>query len=228
MKEVIMSSLRKTSIAVGLIFVVATAAALLAALVDSILSGSSFLANIASSQHQIRIGVVFYVVAALTSASIPLAMYPVLKRKNAVLALGSVVFRSIEAVFYLIAVLCLQSLVTIGQNSEALSGNQQTTYNVVGNFLLTLREHATLLGVVAFCVGSLMYYYIFLRTRLIPLWLSVWGVLAAILMLVASALSLFTDNPITGYTILVFPIAVQEMVLALWLLARGFREKEAA
>jgi hypothetical protein len=223
-----MSESRKTSVTVGLIFIAATAAALLAAFVDSILSESAFLANIASSRNQIRIGIVFYIVEALTSASIPLAMYPILKQKNAVLALGSVVFRSIEAAFYLIAVLCLQSLITIGQNIEALPGDQQTTHYVVGNFLLKLREHATLLGVVSFCVGSLMYYYIFLRTRLIPLWLSVWGVLAAILMLIASALSLFSDNPITGYTILVLPIAVQEMALAVWLLARGFREKDGA
>jgi hypothetical protein len=220
-----MSSLRKTSIAVGLVFIAATASALLAAFVDSILAGSSFLQEVASSPDRIRIGVVFYIVAALASASIPLLMYPILKRKSAALALGSVVFRSIEAVFYLVAVLCLQSLIGIGQSMTAQPGDQQSAYYLLGSYLLKLREHATLLGVVAFCVGSLMYYIIFLRTRLTPLWLSLWGILAAILMLIACGLSLFSDNPITGYTILVFPIAVQEMALAVWLIARGFQDK---
>ena len=62
--------------------------------------------------------------------------------------------------------------------------------------------------------------------RLTPLWLSIWGIVAVILMLVACALSLFSDTPITGQIFLVLPIGLQEMVLAVWLLTRGFREDE--
>lgn len=36
-------------------------------------------------------------------------------------------------------------------------------------------------------------------------------------------MALFSDNPITGYTLRVLPIAVQELVLAVWLLVKGFR-----
>jgi hypothetical protein len=223
-----MSSYRVSSVAVGIIFIIATVAALLAAFVDPLLAGPNYLSNLSADSGKILIGVVFYILAALTSASIPIVMYPILKQNNRVLALGSVIFRSIEAVFYLIAVLCLQALVTMGIKAAASAGDPPTTYRIVGDILLKLREHATLLGVVSFCVGALMYYFIFIRTRLIPSWLSAWGIIAAILMLVACALSLFSDKPITGYTILVFPIAAQEMVLAVWLLVRGFREKAIA
>ena len=38
----------------------------------------------------------------------------------------------------------------------------------------------------------------------------------------ACLLALFSDNPVTGYTLLFLPIALHEMALAVWLLVKGF------
>ena len=67
-----------------------------------------------------------------------------------------------------------------------------------------------------------MYYYLFFQSRLIPRWLSGFGIVAIILMMVACVLTLFSGNRITSYSPLAAPIAVQEMVLAVWLIAKGF------
>ena len=77
-------------------------------------------------------------------------------------------------------------------------------------------------GVFAFCLGALMYYTLFYRSRLVPRWLSGWGVAGVLLMLTASLLALFSNSPVTGYTLLILPLAVQEIVLAIWLLVKGF------
>ncbi len=74
----------------------------------------------------------------------------------------------------------------------------------------------------AFTVGALMYYTLFYRARLVPRWLSGWGIAAVVLMMTACLLALFSNTPVTGYTFLFLPIAVQEMVLAGWLLVKGF------
>jgi hypothetical protein len=60
------------------------------------------------------------------------------------------------------------------------------------------------------------------RSRLVPRWLSAWGIAAIGLMAAASMMALFADRPVTGYAPLAFPIFLQEMVLAVWLIARGF------
>jgi hypothetical protein len=39
---------------------------------------------------------------------------------------------------------------------------------------------------------------------------------------IACLLALFSGEPVTGYTLLILPIGVQEMVLASWLLIKGF------
>jgi hypothetical protein len=77
-------------------------------------------------------------------------------------------------------------------------------------------------GVFAFGPGALLYYYLFYRSELVPRWLSGWGLVAIILTFVACVLALFTQNELTTYTIVLLPITVQEMVLAVWLIAKGF------
>jgi hypothetical protein len=74
----------------------------------------------------------------------------------------------------------------------------------------------------AFTVGGCMYYVLFFQSRLVPRWLSGWGLVAIILMMAACVLALFSDSSITGYILLAFPIFLQEMVLAVWLIVKGF------
>ncbi len=85
-----------------------------------------------------------------------------------------------------------------------------------------MREKAALVGVFAFCVGSSLYSYLLYRSRLVPRWLSGWGIGAAVLLFLACLLALFSQRDVTTYTILALPVGVQEMVLAVWLIVKGF------
>jgi len=67
-----------------------------------------------------------------------------------------------------------------------------------------------------------LYCCLLYRSRLVPRWLSGWGILAIVLKLVACLLAHFGHHPVTSYVPLVLPIAVQEIVLAVWLIAKGF------
>ena len=70
---------------------------------------------------------------------------------------------------------------------------------------------------IAFSLGSLMFYYLFYQSRLIPRWLSVWGLVGAVLYLASPLLEMFGH----GLGVLMAPLAVAEIVLAVWLIARG-------
>jgi hypothetical protein len=76
----------------------------------------------------------------------------------------------------------------------------------------------------AFGVGGLLYYLVFYRSRLIPRWLSVWGIAGVILLMVAAVLIIFgVIGPLSaGQVVLAAPIGLQEMVLAVWLIGKGF------
>jgi hypothetical protein len=223
-----MSSTRKIAVITGVIFILATTANLVAATITPALTGTDYLAQFSLHTSQVTAGAFLYLVAALASGGIAVAMYPVMKNANAGLALGSVVFRALEAVFYTVEVVIFLSLLTLGQQFTTAGAMDRTLFQAIGNSLLSIREHAALVAVFAFCVGAFMYYYLFFQSQLLPRWLSGFGIVAIILMMVACMLALFSDNLITSYIPLAFPIFLQEMVLAVWLIVKGFNPISSA
>lgn len=62
--------------------------------------------------------------------------------------------------------------------------------------------------------------------KFIPEWLSGWGIIGVILSLIVTVIGAFNLNFISGVVNTIFnaPIAIQEMVLALWLIVKGFNQ----
>jgi MFS family permease len=220
--EPTVNAARTSSTTAGALFLAATVAALGAAALDPTLSGTNYLTAVGHRPDRLAASVLLYLAAAGTSVGIAIALYPVLKGLNATLALGSVIFRAIEAVLYAVAAVSLLSIVPLGEEAATTGPDSETATHAIANSLLSIRDHATLAGVLAFTLGALMYYTVFYRCRLVPRWLSGWGLLGVLSMMMACLMALFCDNPVTGYTVLILPIAVQEMVLALCLLFKGF------
>jgi hypothetical protein len=189
--------MRTQSMTTGVLFVTATVTVLLG-------SKLSMGASVAG-------GVLLELVAAGTSVGIAISLYPALKPWGSARALGAVVFRSIEAMMYSVAAISLLVLRTLAEKTGSIT-----------DAMMALRANAILAGVFAFCVGASMYYSLLLCSRLIPRWLSAWGIVGVLLLLVACVRSLFTGRPVTGEMPLVLPIALQEMVLAACFIVRGF------
>ena len=134
--------------------------------------------------------------------------------------------------FYIVATLGLLSLLSLGQEYASSGPQDVSAFQVLGTSILAVRVWAGfVLGVIAFCLGAAMYYYVMYRSRLIPRWLSVWG-LAGLALLLSMALVIAFGEKISGPSgmllVLAFPIFLQEMVLAVWLILRGFNPSAIA
>ena len=221
-------SFRKIAVITGVIFIIATVVVFVADALTPGLTDTDYLTRFSAHTNQVAAGAFAYLVTAFASAGIAIAMYPVMKESNAGLALGSVVFRALEAVFYMVEVVSLLSLLTLGQQFTTAGAADRTLLQAIGNSLVSVRDHAALVAVFAFCLGAFMYYYLFFQSRLIPQWLSGFGIVAIILMMAACVLALFSGNRITSYIPLAFPIFLQEMVLAVWLIVKGFNPSVSA
>lgn len=217
-----MNTTRQTAIVTGVVFITATVASLVSNALTPVLNGADYLTRFSANTNQGAAGALLSLVAYFGSAAIAVVMYPVLKKWNAGLALGSVVFRTIEAAFYMVGLVCILSLFTVGQQFTSAIAANVASLQAIGDSLVSLHDHAALMGVFAFCLGAFMYYYLFYQSRLIPRWLSGFGIVAITLMFTACVLSLYSGNRITSYIPLAFPIFLQEMVLAVWLIVKGF------
>jgi hypothetical protein len=218
-------SYRKTSIIVGVLFILGFAGIPSVVLTTPILSAPDYLIKISASENQIIMGTLFQVIMAVACAGIAIGLYPVLKKHNEALALGAVGFRIIEAVLYFVSALAMLSLLTVSQEYVKGGTPDASYFQTLGVLLLAIRDWASqVLGSIAFILGALMYYYVFYRSKLIPQWLSGWGLIAAVLHLTGIILTMFGQigSFSTIQVFLAFPIAANEIVLAVWLIVKGF------
>ena len=149
-----------------------------------------------------------------------------LKKFNAGLALGAVGFRISEGVLRFVAVCAYLLLITLSQQFVKAGAPDSSYFQTLGILLYAgNRWVGNVASLLAFSIGALLYYIIFYRTKLVPRWISVWGLVAAILGMLScvlvwsvSSLLLWVRNKI----VMTIPMLPQEMVLAAWLIVKGF------
>ena len=219
-----MFSYRKSAIIVGALFIIGDIAGVLSYVVTGgLLDGRDALTKIAASQNQVVLGALLVLVMGLALAMVPVLMFPVFKKVNEVLALGCVVFRgALETVAYMASAAAWLLLVELSrEHAEAASAGAPHFQTLSALFAGPLPGYLT---AIVFSLGSLMFYSLFYQSRLIPRWLSVWGLVGAVLYLAWPLLALFGH----GFGILMLPLAVAEIVLAVWLIVKGFSARALA
>jgi Domain of unknown function (DUF4386) len=216
---------RRTARLVGGLFILATVAGAVSLPLVSSLKSSSYLIKAATAETRVATGVVLILVMGAAIIAIPIVLYPVLRRFSARMAMGYVVARAIEGLTIVVSTLGALALVTLSRRFVAVSTHDAASYRVVGDTLVSGRDWLDgALGVAAFCVGALILNYALFRVRLVPRWLSAWGLAGAALYLAGGVMVLYDMvEPLSG-TQFAFdvPLAVQEMVLAMWLIVKGF------
>jgi hypothetical protein len=208
----------------GILFIIATAGSLASIAFLGSVSSQDYLTQIAANEGQVTVGVLLRFIAAFASAAIAISLYPVLRRYRQGPAIGAVGFRVIEGTFYALGAVSVLLLLTLSQEFVKTGAGDPAYFSQTGTLLKALDDWAGLAGILAFYVGGLLYYRVFYQTRLVPRWLAGWGVGAVILGAVAALLVLFgvTGSMSPVQMALNAPIGLQEMVLAVWLIAKGF------
>jgi len=220
-----MNSNRKTAVVVGVLFIAATVLSLIStSLTGSVIGAPDYLVNVSANANQVIVGVLLLLAAALSVVLIPAMMFPILRQHNEGIALGYLGFRVIEAVTLAVDAISLLLLISLSREYVRAGVTAASYFQTSGALLLAAHDWAFPLNPIVFGLGALMFYYLLYQSKLIPRWLSVWGLIGAPLVLLLGLLGMFGDIVIY----LALPIAVQEMVLAIWLIAKGFNPTATA
>ena len=216
---------RKSATLVGILFIIATASPILTFLFLDSLGSPDFLVDIAANDSKIIQGMLLEVVWALAVLCIPILAFPVLKKYDEGLALGFVGFRSIEAVSVMVHSIFLLPLLSLSHEYVIAGAPVDSIFLTLGGLLLDAREGAFLIGSgFIWSLSALILNYILIQSKLVPRWLSAWGLIGGTLSL-AAYLSQAFSMPLSDW--LFFPIALQEMVFAVWLIVKGFNPTES-
>ena len=222
-----MNSNRRIEIIVGVLFITATVAYSLGViLLDPIIQGSEYLTKATKNENQMVVGALLVLIDSVAVAGIGILLFPILKKKNENLAFGYAGARIIESVLFMVNTIFLLTLLNLSQEFVKAGAPDVVYYKTLGAVLLAAGHWAYLLGLgLAFAISALILNYLLYQSKLIPRWLSGWGFVGATLVFANFLLESFGINPVE---ILFIPIAVQEMVFAVWLIVKGFNPSAIA
>jgi Domain of unknown function (DUF4386) len=225
-------SSRKAALVAGVLFVIADVAGIPSlALSKPLLDAPDYLIKLSANANQVTRAALLVFIMAAACAGIAISMYPVLREFNVGLALGAVGFRIIEAVFEMVAFISMLLLLALSQEFVKAGAPDSSYFQTLGALLLAGRDWVSnVVMLVNWCLGALMYLYIFYQSKLVPRWLSGWGLVVYPLIIVACTLAMFRlINPVgTIWGVLVYPAGLQELVLAVWLIVKGFNPSAVA
>ena len=219
-----MDSYRKYAIIAGVLFIIYTSVDILSFLFLGPTTATNYLVSVSENAGLVGTGALLLLVGGVCGIGIAISLYPVLKKFNAGLALGAVSFRISEGVLRFVAVGGYLLLITLSQQFVQAGAPDSSYFQTLGALVYAGNRWGNLLSLLAFSIGALLYYIIFYRTKLVPRWLSGWGLVAAILSM--ASVALVTVGLIAPFSttqiILNLPILPQELVFAAWLIAKGF------
>jgi hypothetical protein len=197
---------------IGVLYIIGTVALVLSFVVtDAVLGGPASLSHIAEQPERLAFGSLLVLLAGFTLAMVPVVFWPIGRRYNETLSMGYVVFRgALETGLYIVGALGWLVLIPLSTQPDAapLAGFVRTIVAVDWEQLLAI----------PFGIGALMFSAVLYQSRLVPRWLSAWGLVGAALYLVPPIGGMFG----LALGVLMAPLAVQEMVMAAWLIAKGF------
>ncbi len=150
-----MNTDRRTAVVVGVLFIIATVADLLSLPFLGLIHNPDYLIKISANENQVLIGALLQLIAAFACPCIAIWLYPILKKHDESLALGSVGFRIIEGVLYIVGVIGVLLLLTLSQEFVKAGASDSAYFQTSGVLLLAVQDWASLIGALAFYLGAL-------------------------------------------------------------------------
>ena len=216
-----MKTYRMNAVMAGVLYILGTVSGVASLVVaGNLVTGEDVLTRIATDPSRLTLGTFFILTMGFSLAAMTVFLYPLFRKDSEPLAMGMVIFRgALEGAGYIISAI---SWVLLGALSKefAAAGADSAALPAVGNVVLQAGDKISNIETFVFIIGAACLYTSFYRTKLIPRWLSVWGLIGAVPFVAVDLLKFFDIN--LGLDILYLPLAVQEMVMALWLIIKGF------
>ncbi|WP_240548430.1 DUF4386 domain-containing protein [Paenibacillus lignilyticus] len=214
---------------VGILFILAAVTSMIAAFIlyKPILNNADYLVQGSKHANQVILGAVMELMLVVSAIGTATTMFPILRKYNETIALWHICFRFLEAIMITVGVISVLSLVTLSREFVAAGAVDAAAFQVSGTLLAAIHDWTFLLGPLFMLgINTMMYSYIFYKSRLVPRFIPILGMTGAVLVFTCALLVMFGVIEQISFWggILALPVAANEMILAVWLLIKGFND----
>ncbi|MCP3764770.1 DUF4386 domain-containing protein [Domibacillus sp. A3M-37] len=227
-----MNSNKKAAKIVGVLFLLAAVTAITGLILyDPILKGPDYLIKGSEHANQVTLGALMELILVASAIGTSTAMFPFLRKYNETIALWHVCFRFLEAVIITVGVISVLSLLTLSREFVAAGAPDIASFQTSGIVLKAIHDWTFMLGP-NFMLGinTMMYSYILYKSKLVPRFIPILGMTGAALIFICALLVMFGVIQQVSFwgAVLALPVFANEMILAVWLIVKGFNESALA
>ncbi len=154
-------------------------------LTSSILTGniSAVMVSVTHNVGQIRVDILIQLATWVSIIVMTSLLYVILRGRSRPVALVALVLWVTEVLLSAVSVLGLYALLTVSPDFVRAGAPPTSYYGTLGTLFLGLEQHAAEVSLLFFALGAFLWYGLFFTTRLVPRGLSVWALLAMVLVL---------------------------------------------
>ncbi len=183
---------------------------------------SDMLVNISKNIPQMRISILVALVESLALVVLAVFFYIVLNEQYKIIALVALGFFLAESITLAASKIGAFALIPLSQEFVEAGAPEPSYFQTLGDFLdYGVDRQGSYVVNLFFCLGGILWYYLFLKSEYIPQALSLWGLVAVSLLLIPVLLLLYDrdfTHPVMAVGILYLPF---ELVLGVWLIVKG-------
>ena len=188
---------------------------------------SNSMINISNDPTLMQMSIIGKLITAIGIVLLTVLLYTTLKKQNKVIARWAFGLRITEVAVYAVIVISAFSLLFISQEFVQAGVPDSSYFQTLGSLFYESMEYGYTVNMLFFSLGALLFYYLFLKSKYIPKFFSVWGIISTSLSLIAILFGLFGYTlDLTIYLIAFLPILPLELAIGVWLTVKGFRSTE--
>jgi hypothetical protein len=222
-----MISEKKTAKLVGGLFLTVMISFVLGyRMIGGVLNTDNYLAGIQAKSSRIFLGVIFELIDISAIIGIIVLIFPLMKRYSERMALWYLCFRILECVMLIVAIIIPLVMITIGQEYLKSGAAEISWHQTLGTVLLAVRYTWVQLVLPFFySLAGVVFFWFSYKTKLIPKFLSILGIISAGLVLAGIPMDFFKFKPGSFVGGL---MGLTEIFLGIWLIVKGFNNSEIA
>jgi hypothetical protein len=183
-----------------------------------------FMVNAASHSQQIGLAALLGLATEASWLGIAITAFPVSFQRTRALTLWLTTLCVVVLAVAAIESIGVMSMVSLSEAYTNASGTEHEQFATARVVVSSARNWAHYLGRIFDGVAAFVFYTVLYRVKLIPRVLSGLGMMAALLMVAGVAMPLFGHDVVFP---MLAPLGLAHLLVAVWLIARGFRDQPA-